>query len=189
MRFRPDSDSSGMALNWRRRGAMPITEGPATDAAWWTGVSMMAVAGTGTDESPDASRSDLPDRHRTRDVGRAVPPAAGGAPDSRRDHEDAEIDRAVREVIAPVLDGRAGRVSILVRHARVSLEGCVPSADLRDAIGRVAGQCLGVAGVDNRIEIEPSDNAPLVLTPERRTVTRSPQPGGKPVRKPKGGSR
>ncbi|MGG2041402.1 BON domain-containing protein [Burkholderia gladioli] len=175
MRFRPDSDSPGMALNWRRLGAMPITEGPATDATWWTGASMMAAAGTSADENPDAPRPDMPDRHHTRDAG--------------RDHEDAAIDSAVREVIAPVLDGRAGRVSILVRHARVSLEGCVPSADLRDAIGRVAGQCPGVVGVDNRMEIEPSANAPLVLTPERRTVTRSPQPGGKPARKPKGGSR
>ncbi|MEK6313668.1 MAG: BON domain-containing protein [Burkholderia gladioli] len=189
MRFRHDSDSPGMALNWRRLGAMPITEGPATDAAWWTGASMMAAAGTGTDENPDAPRPELPDRHRPRDAGRAAALTAGVAPDSRRDHEDAAIDSAVREVIAPVLDGRAGRVSILVRHARVSLEGCVPSADLRDAIGRVAGQCPGVVGVDNRIEIERGDNAPLVLTPERRTVTRSPQPGGKPARKPKGGSR
>ncbi|WP_277958261.1 BON domain-containing protein [Burkholderia plantarii] len=100
------------------------------------------------------------------------------------------MDRAVREVIAPVLDGRSGRVSILVWQARVSLEGCVPSADLREAVGRVAGQCPGVVGVDNRIEIEPGTNAPLVLTPERRVVTHSPKSDAKPApRKPPGNSR
>lgn len=90
---------------------------------------------------------------------------------------DAEIDRAVREAIALVLDAGAGRVSIEVRQAHVTLDGCVPSAKLRDAIGQAAARCPKVAGVDNRIKLERDAAAPVVLTPERRTVTM--KPGGR----------
>ncbi|MEK6346700.1 MAG: BON domain-containing protein [Burkholderia sp.] len=128
------------------------------------GVRMM-MAGPGRDDLP-----------------RAEPPAAGRG--SGRDglaDRDAEIDRDVHEAIAPVLDAGAGRVSIEVRQAHVTLDGCVPSAKLRDAIGQAAAQCPNVASVDNRIAVEPSAAAPVVLTPERRTVTMN--PAGRPGRR------
>jgi len=127
---------------------------PALDLPRPPGVRM-TVTGPGADALPRAEMSP-PERR----LGR------GGLAD-----QDAAIDRAVRAAIAPVLDRGAARVSVKVRQAHVTLDGGVPSAKLRDAIGRAAVGCPGVAGVDNRLTIEPGSASPVVLTPERRTVT------------------
>lgn len=98
------------------------------------------------------------------------------------DH-DAAIDTEAREAVATLLDGGGGRVSVTVREARVALEGTVPSASLRDAIGDAVARCSGVVEVDNRLEVAATDD-PQVLSPERRTVTHSKRPSAPPSSTP-----
>ncbi|WP_186167324.1 BON domain-containing protein [Burkholderia gladioli] len=161
MTFRLHFAAHHAGLDWRRLGALPITEGPAAGGA---GPSLMTAA-SGADDEPGSPRDD---------------PHNPAVPREGRD-DDAGIDRAVREAIAPVLDAGAGRVSIAVRQAHVTLEGKVPTDALREAIGRAAAQCPAVAGVDNRLAVEPIGGASVVLTPERRTVTHSDAPGSTPA--------
>ncbi|MGN4194488.1 hypothetical protein [Burkholderia gladioli] len=126
MTFRLHFAAHHAGLDWRRLGALPITEGPAAGGA---GPSLMTAA-SGADDEPCAPCDD---------------PHNPAVPRAGRD-DDAGIDRAVRE-----------------------------------AIGRAAAQCPAVAGVDNRLAVEPIGGASVVLTPERRTVTHSDAPGSTPA--------